>query len=669
LCSIAHPALTSACVALGSIRAIEPAAPIVPTLGYRPGLDGLRAFAVVAVLLYHGDVSWARGGFVGVDVFFVLSGFLITSLLLTEHEATGRVDLRRFWTRRARRLLPALSGVLLGVALYAAVWGQPTELGRIRGDGIASLFYVSNWRFVLDGSSYFSLFEAPSPLAHTWSLAIEEQWYVLWPPVLLGVLRVLKVRLHLVAATCVALAAGSAALTAMLFHAGADPSRAYYGTDTRAQALLIGAALAALARGGRPVLRLDATRRSAALSTLGVAGAIALVGMVVFVDAESAWLYRGGFLLVALAAVALVAAAATGGVVARALAWRPLVAVGAISYGLYLWHWPVDVVFDASRTGLAGVALLTVRAAVTFALAISSYRLLELPIRQGGFAALTRRAQTGARRAVVPALAACLAAAIAASTLGAVSVPSVAQLADSQAVARVAPDPARTRVLMLGDSQMLTLMFYGRTAFMESGPQYQSAAIVGCGVFDPGMQAAGSCGDRARTWRQAVRVFDPDLSVLLVGAWETLDFVSGGHVYAHGTPEHELALVAIVTRAIAPLLERGGRVALLEVPPFGNPNGERLYGPQRADPGSVAAVNGALQAVAAVRTAVTFVPWADAIAPDGRYTAEVDGVTVRLDGVHVSGAPGARLATDRLVPILRRLAVGAHEARTQGGKR
>ncbi len=243
LCCITHAVLTSPCIRLGSIRAIEPAAPIVPALGYRPGLDGLRAFAVVAVILYHGDVSWARGGFLGVDVFFVLSGFLITSLLLTEHGATGRVDLGRFWSRRARRLLPALFGVLLGVALYAATWGHPTELGRIRGDGIASLLYVSNWRFVLDGSSYFSLFQAPSPLAHTWSLAIEEQWYLLWPLVLLGLLRVLKVRLNLVALTCGALAAGSAVLMAALFHSGADPSRAYYGTDTRAQALLIGAAL------------------------------------------------------------------------------------------------------------------------------------------------------------------------------------------------------------------------------------------------------------------------------------------------------------------------------------------------------------------------------------------------------------------------------------------
>jgi peptidoglycan/LPS O-acetylase OafA/YrhL len=643
---------------------IEPAAPIAPSLGYRPGLDGLRALAVAAVILYHGDVPWARGGFLGVDVFFVLSGFLITSLLLGEHGATGRVDLRQFWMRRARRLLPALFAVLLGVALYAVCWAQPTELGRIRGDGIASLLYVSNWRFVLDGSSYFSLFQAPSPLAHTWSLAIEEQWYLLWPLVLLGLLRMFRARLRVVAATCMGLAAGSALLMAALSGSGADPSRAYYGTDTRAQALLIGAALAALSCGARPLVALDRGRRSRALSVVGVAGLVTLAAMVVYVDARSAWLYRGGFLVVALAAAALVAAAATGGVVARVLAVRPLVAVGAVSYGLYLWHWPVDVALDASRTGLDGAALLTVRVAVTFALAIASYRLVETPIRRGGLAAVTRRARTGVRRALVPALAVCVAAVIAVSTLGAVSEPSVAQLAHAQAVARVTPDPAKTRVLMLGDSQMLTMMFYGRDAFAASGPQYQSAAIVGCGVLDPGMQAAGSCGARAQTWRQAVHSFDPDLSVVLLGAWETLDFAANGRVYVHGTPEHSRELVRVVTRAVAPLLARGGRVALLEVPPFGNPNGDASYGRQRSDPASVADVNHALRTVAAENPAVTFVQWADAIAPDGRYAAQVDGIDVRPDGVHFVSAAGVKLASDRLVPILRALAVDAHAARS-----
>ena len=623
----------------------------------------MRALAVTAVILYHGDVSWARGGFLGVDVFFVLSGFLITSLLLAEHASSGGLDLARFWARRARRLLPALFAVLLAVALYAAVWARPSELGRIRGDGIASLLYVSNWRFVLDGSSYFSLFRAPSPLAHTWSLAIEEQWYLLWPLALLALLRVFRARLHLVAATCGGLAVGSAVLMAVLFRPGADPSRVYYGTDTRAQALLLGATLAALTAGACPRVRLERFG-AGSLSIVGAAGACVLAFMVVRIDAQSAWLYRGGFFVAALAAAALVAAAATEGVVARLLGTRPLVAIGAISYGLYLWHWPVDVALDASRTGLDGVALLLLRVGVTLGIAVLSYRLVEAPIRSGGLSVLTRRTRAGLRRAAVPALAGSVAVVLMISTLGAVSEPSLAQLAEAQARSRAVADPAKARVLMLGDSQMLTLWFYGSAAFTASGPQYEAAAVVGCGLLFPGMQPGAPCQNRVQTWQAAIRSFDPDLSVVLVGVFETLDFTVGGHRYRHGTPEHERELARVVARALRPLTARGGRVALLEVPPFGNPLDD-ADGGQRSDPASVANVNGALRAVAATNPRVTFVRWADAIAPDGRYQARVDGVSVRPDGVHFAGGDAARLATDRLVPLLRRIAVRAHQARAE----
>ena len=221
---------------------------------YRPGLDGLRALAVAAVILYHGQVSWAKGGFLGVDVFFVLSGFLITSLLLTEHEKTGRIGLTAFWSRRARRLLPALFLVLAAVALYAVVWAQPSELGTIRGDGLASLLYVSNWKFIYTGASYFQAFQSPSPLTHTWSLAIEEQWYLLWPLAVILMMRVFRGNRKTMTAAIVGLALASATLMAVLFHPGSDPSRVYYGTDTRSQALLVGAALAALTAGRRPTL-------------------------------------------------------------------------------------------------------------------------------------------------------------------------------------------------------------------------------------------------------------------------------------------------------------------------------------------------------------------------------------------------------------------------------
>jgi peptidoglycan/LPS O-acetylase OafA/YrhL len=212
--------------------------------GYQPALDGLRAVAVLGVLFYHGLVSWWRGGFLGVDVFFTLSGYLITTLLLMERDATSRIDLKGFWIRRARRLLPALFLVTAFVAAYGAFFAEPLELSSLRADSIASLFYVANWRFIFSGQSYFSALLAPSPVKHTWSLAIEEQWYLFWPIVFTLGYKFTKFRARNWAIGLLGFAALSGLLMAVLYHPGSDPSRVYYGTDTRAQPLLLGAALA-----------------------------------------------------------------------------------------------------------------------------------------------------------------------------------------------------------------------------------------------------------------------------------------------------------------------------------------------------------------------------------------------------------------------------------------
>lgn len=303
------------------------------------------------------------------------------------------------------------------------------------------------------------------------------------------------------------------------------------------------------------------------------------------------------------------------------------------------------------------------RVAVTGVLAVLSHRVIEMPIRRRGLAVLSPRVRVGIRRAVVAGFAAAVAAALAVSTIGAVSTPSVAALTHAQQVSHARPDPAKTRVLMLGDSQLLTLMFYGSAALLRSGPQCESYGIVGCGLLDPGMQPGGDCDDRASRWRASVRAFDPDLSVLLVGAWEALDFSVAGHTYVHGTPEHARELARLAARSIRPLLARGGHVALLQVPSFGDPLHD-TGGEQRSDPASVASVNDALRTVARRHPGrVTFVPWADAIAPGGHFEATVDGVPVRPDGVHFVSIAATRLATDRLVPILRRLAVEAHAVR------
>src|SRR6478609_10027156 len=215
-------------------------------LAHQPALDGVRALAVIAVIMFHAGNTYATAGFIGVDVFLVLSGFLITLLLLRELRTSGRVAFGAFWMRRARRLLPALILVLLAVALFGAFVATDDEALGLRGDLLGSLFYVQNWRFVLSGASYFTQFGSPSPLRHMWSLAIEEQWYLVWPLLLFGIMKVTRKNLRLVMAIILVLAAGSALLMAALYHQGGDASRAYYGTDTRAQALLIGAALAVL---------------------------------------------------------------------------------------------------------------------------------------------------------------------------------------------------------------------------------------------------------------------------------------------------------------------------------------------------------------------------------------------------------------------------------------
>ncbi|HVM63545.1 MAG TPA: acyltransferase, partial [Acidimicrobiales bacterium] len=311
--------------------------------------------AVLAVLCFHFGVPGAAGGYLGVDVFFVLSGFLITGLLLAEHQRTGGIGLRRFWERRARRLLPGLLTMLLAVA----VWSAAVHGASVRADALATLGYVANWRFVLAHQGYFARFGPPSPLLHTWSLAIEEQFYLLWPLAVVPVaarwgargVRNLAVGGAVAsAATCVALAV-----------AGAGTVRLYYGTDARAQALLIGAAAAAAM-----ALRRPGSRRT---PRLALAGACALAWSFHALNGTGALLYRGGFTAVALAAAAVVAGvvARPRAAVARALSVPPLRRVGYISYELYLWHWPVLLAVTHARTGLGGAALLAARVAVTFA--------------------------------------------------------------------------------------------------------------------------------------------------------------------------------------------------------------------------------------------------------------------------------------------------------------
>jgi peptidoglycan/LPS O-acetylase OafA/YrhL len=275
-----------------------------PGLGYRPALDGLRALAVIAVFAYHAELGWARAGFLGVDVFFVLSGYLITALLLAERRREGRIDLRRFWARRARRLLPAVVVLLAAVAVAVPLLA-PDQAARIRADLVAALAYVSNWWLIVGEQSYFEAAGRPPLLQHLWSLAVEEQFYLLWPPVLaLAVRRRSSRRL---VKPLLAAAVASAVVMALLFQPYSDPSRVYYGTDTRAVALLLGAALAAATTRWQLVDRVSRPGRLM-LEAAGLAGVAGLAWAIANVNEFDPRLYRGGFLAVALLAAGVVAA-------------------------------------------------------------------------------------------------------------------------------------------------------------------------------------------------------------------------------------------------------------------------------------------------------------------------------------------------------------------------
>jgi peptidoglycan/LPS O-acetylase OafA/YrhL len=364
-------------------RSDRAASPYLRVLPYAPGLDGVRALAVAAVLLYHARVAWAPGGFLGVDVFFVLSGYLITSLLLAEHRRSGRIDLRRFWIGRARRLLPAAVLVICVCLAVGAVFLRG-DLSTLRADSLASLLYVNNWHQVLASHSYFAAFGRPSLLQHYWSLSVEEQFYVVWP-VLMTVGFALGRSRRWLASLVLTAGAASVALMVVLYHPGLDPSRVYYGTDTRAAALMIGTLLAFAWPLGRMTARAGRLAGTV-LDGVGLAGLAGLVVLVVSWHDYDPFLYRGGFIVAALAAAAVIAAAVhPASRIGGALGMRPLRWIGQRSYGIYLWHWPVMALMRPRvDVRWPGWILVLTQVAITLVLAALSYRYVEMPIRRGG---------------------------------------------------------------------------------------------------------------------------------------------------------------------------------------------------------------------------------------------------------------------------------------------
>ncbi len=364
--------------------AVAPATPVKPKghsprLPYLPALDGLRALAVIAVLFYHAGLRWIPGGFLGVEIFFTISGYLIASLLLSEWRETGRIALKQFWLRRARRLLPALFAIIIGALAFSVVF-LPEEVASLRGDAAAAFGYSTNWYLIFSHKSYFETVGRPSMLQHLWSLAVEEQFYVIWP--LMFVLAMRRWRERQVLLGVIAVALASAILMGVLYQPDVDPSRVYYGTDTRAAGILIGVVLAFIWAPGRS----EGRGARLPLDVIGFAALGALLLFCLKITEFDPFLYRGGFSLVALSTAILVAASVhrKSRILQAVLGFSVLRWVGLRSYGIYLWHWPVFMLTRPHLdTPLDGLPLLALRFGLTLILAELSFRLVETPVRSG----------------------------------------------------------------------------------------------------------------------------------------------------------------------------------------------------------------------------------------------------------------------------------------------
>ena len=655
-----------------------------------PALDGVRALAIILILFFHAGFSWLIGGFFSVDVFFVLSGFLITGLLVSEFRLSATIGLKRFWGHRVRRLLPAMLALLVTVAVWAWLFSPTDTLGQLRSDALATLFYSNNWHQAWGGTGYFAEIHTPRLLLHTWTLSIEEQFYIVWPLIVLGLLRVTR-SLAGLAIFCVTGTVASALAMALLYNGGAGAARVYYGTDTRVQALLIGATLAVILAGPLPWRRRPRAevgghltiapvtepsgRRRTLLGGLGLVALGVLFTMFFTISSSDAWPYVGGFAIASIAAAALIASVALVPETpwARLLSLRPIRYIGTISYGLYLWHWPIFVVVGPEQTGLTRWPLFAVRVGLTFILAALSYRFLEKPIR--------RSALRGPRAWILAPVAFALTAVLilaatvtpatptAATTGGTGLSPTLAARLEAAGAFGAHP----VRFMLLGDSMAVTLrrgLKVDAHRRLGVAPQFTHPAL-GCDL-DPTLlnnlqgviaQATAGCRDWPQRWAGFVAAERPEVVGIVLGRWEALDHRYQGHWTHLGQPIWDAHVAADLRRAVEVVSARGARVILYTMPyidpakaPDGSTYPENLA--SRTD-----AYNRILHQVAASRPGIVTVVDLNALLdPNGHYTSTADGITLRwADGVHLTREAGLWLRP-KIYPTVGQLAMDARDA-------
>ena len=646
------------------------------SLAHHRGLDGLRGIAVILVIIFHSGLGWLPGGFLGVSVFFTLSGFLITSLLINECENTGRIDLKAFWGRRLRRLAPASLVAIAGVVGLASWLSTSIEASRIKGDAISATLYFSNWRFIYSGHSYGELFASPSPLQHLWSLSIEEQLYVIVPVVIAG-LFALGLRRRAIGVVFLIAVAGSTIATMFTN----SHELIYYGTHTRAAELLLGSALACLF--GHQIERL-AVQKAKPLSTMYIVPLLGVIVLARFSSVDSPWVYSGLLTLFAgLSAICLIASVHAGPV-RSILSSSPLVRIGEVSYGLYLIHWPVIVWLNSERVDLQPTALFGVQVIVTVILTVASYWLIEQPIRRRKVLLSVRWAASTFVAAVVGVL--ILASAILASASTQVdttpdvlvTIASTSSVADSSNVTSTtivssSAKPARVdrtgplSVLVIGDSTAENIA----TALAQASDG--SLGVISGGVLGCPLLKVAQVRDRKDSQQdvsycpnneQLVRdhVSEVDAIVVIAGVANQWAFqYAGSDVWVEpASDQYKADLNGFLENIEAIVASRGLPVLVFETPPVrDNP---KILGDDIA----------ALVRWAAVIDewdlnwySVKMVPYADALSDPNSD----EGKAERPDGVHLAEDFSVELARIILIPRLRDKYFDALDEMNQSGCR
>lgn len=684
------------------------------SMGYQPGLDGLRAISVIAVILYHAGFGWMPGGFLGVEVFFVVSGYLITSLLIDERERDGSVSLRGFWTRRARRLFPALAVVLLAVTLWALLFGSAEQAAQIKRDLPWSIGYLANWGQIVGGVPYFADLDPPL-LRHLWSLAVEEQWYVLWPFAFIGLMRLSRLRVRV---SVIAAAAFGSWLLMWVAHRDApasflgwDPTNfAYLSTPTRASGLLLGALVAFVWRPWRDPSADDRLSRP-----LDVAAGVA-VGVLVaaFIGAHLTEGYMYPWVLALTSVASLVAImvvvhpAAAGARWVFGSSW--LTAIGRRSYGLYLWHWPIFVIASATDGSWLRVVAASL---VTVVIAEVSYRVIETPVRRGALGRWwsahrdrsVRWAPVVGAGMTVVVLAVAVAsvdefdiavggeevefsldatdllgessttlavttttAPTATSVAGSVTTSTTSSTTSTSTTTTTLPVLPRS-ISIVGDSTAHSFGVNLPSGLDETFSFTGDAATNGCSVWDVGEMVStrgtrrdfAPCSGWQEKWASVSDGYD--VALVVIGAWDVYDManIDGSEaepevITPFGSELWDATFLSNMTSGVAALRSVGTEVAVLEVPcmrPQEVPGQGFPPTPERGDDDRVAHVNALLRSIADGDDHVHFIAGPVEWCTDEAIATDLG---YRWDGVHVY-QPGANLILETIAADLLRIPV------------